>query len=382
MARRRTYRRGKGEGSVLQRSDGTWRGAITTGYDGQGRQVKAYVYGKTQGEALAKLQNIKEQLAAGTYSKSDATVSEFLGMWLKEKGRVLRPSTVEQYARCVEKYIAPQVGGTRLDKLSPGRARDLINTIADEHGTAAANKSRVVLSNAYKLALRLQLVKTSPMSATDALPEDRREKTLWSLEQAARFLDFARGHRLYALFYLAMATGMRRGELLGLRWRDVTDKGIHVCHTLVKGELVSGPPKSRRGDRFLSITPDVVRVLVEHRQRQEVERNAAGEFWVPSELVFTSEVGTPLDPDNLKRVRYTLMDLAEVPRIGLHDLRHFYASLAIQQGTNPRELADHLGHSRPSVSLNVCSHQFDQQRTRAAISRESVLPRQTRGESN
>jgi integrase len=371
--RRKTHRRGRGEGSIIQRADGSWRGAVTTGYN-YGKQVKEYVYGKTQAEVAGKLLEIKQQLAADTYSKGDV-VSAFLRTWLQDKARQVKPSTLEQYTRCVEKLIIPKVSGTRLDKLSSIRVRSLIHQIADTNGVAAANKSRVVLSNAYKQALRMHLVKTDPTLATDPLPTTPQEKILWTFDQAATFLDLARTHPLYTLFYLAMATGMRRGELLGLRWQDVSDTHLHIRHTLVKvnGKLVSGPPKSRRGNRLIDIEPDVVRVLNEHRQRQEADRVAAADYWVTSDLVFTSEVGTPVDPDNLKRVRYSLMDRAGVPRIGLRDLRHFYASFAIHEGADVDELARYLGHSRSSITLNIYTHQFAKKRTRAAVSLTSLL---------
>lgn len=382
--RKRTRRRAKGEGSIFQRSDGSWQGAATTGYDEQGKQRKKYLYGKTQSEVVEKLQALKQQLADGSYSENTLTLAVYLQRWLQEKARVVKPSTLEQYEYCVNLKIVPRVGRIMLDKFTPLQVQTLVAEVADDGGVATANKCRVVLSNAYKQAVRLKLVTENPVTATDPLPSKRREMILWTPEQAERFLDLAQSHRLYALFYVAISTGMRRGELLGLRWQDVTDSTLKICQTIVKvkGKLVVGTPKTKKGKRTIHISPDVVEVLQEHRLRQLAEKAKAGEYWVKNNLVFASEVGTPQDPDNLKRVRYQLMDEAEVPRVRLHDLRHLHASIAIRHGTDPTALAARLGHSRPSLTLDVYTHPYEEARAKAIFSIQDFLPKRKKGKKS
>ena len=375
--RRKVSKRAKGEGSVSERPDGTWIGQVTTGYTEEGKQKRKTVYGKTQAEALAKLAEVKQRLANGTYTDTKLTVKEYLKQWLEEKERTLKPSTIEQYTSCINRSIVPIIGSVKLDKLTPLQVQNLVNGIHDVSGAARAAKCRTVLFSAYKQAIRWQLVTRNPVEATDPVKEPHREMTLWEPEQAARFLDTARSHRLYAFFYLGMATGLRRGELLGLRWVDIEGSLLHVKQTLVKvgTQLTLSTPKTRKGFRTVALSPDVLEVLLLHRQRQEAERAVFGDTWQHPELVFTSEVGTPLNPDNLKRVRDYLMKEADVPRVRLHDLRHLHASLAIRGGMDAKVLADRLGHARASFTLDRYTHLFESQRAQSAVSLLDFLPK-------
>ena len=373
MARRRNTRRGKGEGSVFEQPNGTWRGKVTVGYTEEGKQRFRWVSGKTQAEVLVKVAEIKQRLANGTFSDTKLTVRCYLDQWLEDKERHIKPSTHESYEYAAS-CLSPHIGGTRLDKLTPLHIQTALNKIADSRGKAAANKSRRVLYNAFKQAVRWGLVHRNPVEAVDVHKEERTELTLWTPEEAARFLDATRPHRLYALFYLGMATGLRRGELLGLRWEDIKGNVLHVKQALVKakGKLELSTPKTVKGTRRVSLSPDVLEVMLLHQQRQDAERLAS---WPDSGLVFVSETGTPLNPDNLTRLRKQLMKDAKVPRVRLHDLRHLHASMAIKSGMDPKVLADRLGHSRASFTLDVYTHLFEEQRVNAAVSLLDFLPK-------
>jgi integrase len=162
----------------------------------------------------------------------------------------------------------------------------LIGEIRDASGTARAAKCRTVLYSAYRQAIRLQLVTRNPVETVDPVPEKRKEIVLWEAEEASRFLAVAREHRLYAFFYVTLATGLRRGELLGLRWRDIERGTIHVRQSYVKvrGRLVLSTPKNRNAFRLVALSSDVLDVLLLHRQLQE--RN--GPLWVRTGLRVTS----------------------------------------------------------------------------------------------
>ena len=374
----RAKRRGRGEGSIFKRKDGTWQGAVTIGYTDEGKQKRKTVYGKTQAEARAKLDEIKQQVISGTFTDTKLIVKAYLEHWLKEKERQVKPTTMEKkYKFCVNKHIVPRIGRIRLDKLTPLHIQTMVGEIAETSGVPTANNCRRVLFSALKQAVRWQLAKSNPVEAVEPLAETPRKMTLWTPEQAARFLNVVRAHRLYALFYLDMATGMRRGELLGLRWQDVTDSTVHVRQSLVYicGEFVVSTPKTRKGERRIAISPDVVDVLEQHRLRQEAERQVLSEAWPNTDLVFTSEVGTPIHPDNLTHLRGRLMDSAGVPRVRLHDLRHLHASMAIRNGMDPKVLADRLGHSRASFTLDKYTHLFEEQRASSAVSLLDFLPK-------
>lgn len=164
-----------------------------------------------------------------------------------------------------------------------------------------------------------------------------------------------------------MATGLRRGELLGLRWEDIKGSALYIrqSHVKAKGKLVLSTPKTAKSERRVSLSPDVLEVLLQHRQLQDAERLPS---WPDSGLVFVSEVGTPLNPDNVTRLRKQLMKAANVPVARLHDLRHLHASIAIKGGMDPKVLADRLGHARASFTLDVYTYLFEEQRANSAVS--------------
>lgn len=374
MARRRVTRRGRGEGTVFERANGTWAGEVTTGYDEEGKQKRKTVYGKTQAEALAKVAEIKQRLVNGTFSDTKLTVKEYLKTWLEEKERQVKARTAHDYRYNLEKYIYPKIGQVKLDKLTPLQVQRFLSEIADAVSPDRANKCRRELLGAFKQAVRWGLIPRNPVDAVAPLKHERREMVLWTGIQAAAFLDTARAHRLYALFYLAMSTGLRSGELLGLRWQDIQGDRLIIRQNFVKvgSKTIVETPKTKRGKRVVAISPDVIESLNTHRMRQDAERLPS---WPDNGLVFVSEVGTPLNPDNLRRLRNSLMDDANVPRIRLHDLRHLHASMAIKGGMDAKVLADRLGHARASFTLDVYTHLFDEQRANSAVSLLDFLPK-------
>lgn len=372
MAKKRAH----GEGSITKRADGRWQGAVTVGHTPEGKQKRETVYGKTQAEVKKKLQEIKQRLATGTYSDTRLSLAEYLERWLKEKERTVKPRSAEFYRYNIQKYIAPRLGRVPLDKLTPLQVQTMMSDIADSAGVSTANKCRTTLNAALTQAVRWQLIHRNAVDAVDKLKETKREMSLWTPQQAAHFLDVAAFHRLYALFYLAMSTGMRRGELLGLRWQDVSPTAVTIRQTLVsvRGQITVSTPKTAKGNRRVATSPDVFDVLEAHRVRQESERFTAGEAWVNSGLVFTTEIGTAIHPDTFKRYWSKVQKDAGVPKIRMHDLRHLHVSLLICEGIDPRTIADRVGHSRTSMTMDVYAHLFEEQRQAAAISLLDMLP--------
>lgn len=208
MATRRKTKRAKNTGGIskrtITRKDGSiyerWQGRVTVGYDANGEQKRDYVYGRSQAEVIEKIQALRQKLASGTYSSTKLTVKAYLEQWLEEKERHVKPTAHEVYeyaGRC----LYPHIDRVRLDKLTPLQIQTAFNKIADSNGRAAANKCRRVLLGAYKQAVKWQLVMRNPVEVVSPLKEARREQTLWTPEEAARFLAIVRPHRLNALFY-------------------------------------------------------------------------------------------------------------------------------------------------------------------------------------
>ena len=392
-------RRSHGEGTISKRQDGTYEGKISLGVDAEGKRKRKTVYGKTKKEVLAKIDEVKQQLANGTFSDSKLTVKSYLEQWLTHKEKQVKPRTTELYRHLMEFHVIPKIGGKRLDKLTPLDIQNMVSDTAVKGGARTANMCRTVLYSALKQALRWGLIPRNPVEAVDALKEPKKDMTMWTSAEAVKFLDTARSHRLYPLFYLAMSTGMRRGELLGLRWQDVRAGSLHIRQslTVVKNQIAISEPKTEKGKRRVAISPDLEAELSEHRTRQEAERQMLGNLWPDNDLVFRTEVGTPIHPRNLERTWYALQEATRaawhkaaketndaaaltgleagklMPKVRLHDLRHLHASLAIQQGMDAKMLADRLGHSRASFTLDVYTHLFEEQRANSAVSLSVLL---------
>jgi integrase len=219
----------------------------------------------------------------------------------------------------------------------------------------------LVLHHALKQAARDGLTVRNVADLVSPPRVPRHEMQTLSAEQARTFLQAAEGDRLAALYVLALSTGMREGELLGLRWRDVdlTHGSLTVRGTLqrTKGQFSIGEPKTHRSRRPVTLTPQAVAALRKHKATQNEERLRLGDLWQDLDLVFTMEDGRPIHAATLLRhFYYPLLRRAELPRVRFHDLRHSVATLLLGQGVHAKIVADLLGHANIGVTLDVYSH--------------------------
>ena len=373
-------RRGNGEGAVGERPDGRWQGRITLGYDDQGRQKRRYVYGRTQREVLDKLDELRRQHALGVLSDSRLKVDEYLKQWRSEKAKTIKPRTVEIYEG-LAKHVKPHMGGKRLDKVKPLDVQACIGAIAEDVGTPTANKARRMLFGAFKQAVKWQMIARNPVEAVDPLREEARPMRIWSSVEAARFIDHAQAHRLFPAVYLMMATGLRRGEALGLEWSDLEGNRLHVQRSLttLRGKPAWSTPKTSRGVRTITVPDDALQILAQHKRRQEAERAEASEAWEHPRLVFTNEVGGIVTPIAFTHHWNRMQTAAGVTHVRLHDLRHLHVSLLVREGFDPRTIADRIGHADPAFTLRRYSHMFEEQRAAAAVNLTQLLRRSTPG---
>ena len=210
-------------------------------------------------------------------------------------------------------------------------------------------------------------------------PRNRRyEISPLSPEQARRLLEAVGGNRLEALYVLALTTGMREGELLGLRWRDVDldRETLQVRGSLqrIGGSLVVTEPKTEHSKRQVALTPSAVAALRRHKATQAEERLRLGAAWRGENLVFTNEIGRPIGAASLLRTSFhSLLRRADLPRMRFHDLRHSAATLLLAQGTHPKIVAEMLGHSRIATTLDLYSHVTPTMQREAALAMEAIL---------
>ena len=382
-------RRAAGEGSVHKRKQGGWQGSVAVGIVG-GRRKRKTVYGATQREVLDKLAAIRRSLDAGlpVGTSRPMTLGDYLEAWLRDTlPTVVRPSTAESYASLTRQHIIPGLGHHRLDKLTAVHVRAFLKDKSTQISprTRRPLSSRTIQYLHAVLRLALEQARRDDLVARNvaglvAGPKVQRPETKpLTPEEAGRLFAHATTDRLSPLWLLATALGLRRGEALALRWEDIDlDRGhLQVKATLqrVGGKLVRAEmPKTKSSRRALPLPAVVVHALRAHRAAQVQER-LASPVWIDDTLVFTTSIGTPLEPRNVLRSFHALCDRAHVRRVRIHDLRHAAASFMLLQGVDMRVVMGTLGHSRLATTSDLYTHLLEPVQ-RAAADRMDELLRQ------
>lgn len=350
-------KRGNNEGTIHKRANGTFRVQITI--DGI-RQGKTF---KTRRECQEWLKRIHRQVDDGiSFRKSSMSLEKFLGDWLLSKKSSLRPRTWSQYQQIVSQYLKPALGKAQLSNLRSDQIQRFYDGILRQGtGVFTVRKIHTVLHSALTRAVKLGYLAQNPASAAQPPQDPQRELPILDEIQVNRLLFAAREDRLEALYYLAVTTGMRQMELLGLQWSDLDwARGtINVQRQLRRTygpQPVYSSPKTKNGRRTIKIGSNAVDVLQAHHQRQHADRIEAGERWREYGLIFTNSVGGPIDARNLLRRFKKLLNIAGLPDIRFHDLRHTAASLMLNNNVPPIVVSRNLGHARPSITLNIYGH--------------------------
>jgi len=357
-------KRGNGEGSIYQRKDGRWVGQYTV-HTAKGPKY-CYIYGKTRKEVAEKLtKRIADRDSGLIFDAGKMTLGEYLDRWLSDsvKGTV-RVSTYERHEAIIRLHIKPSIGRVGLKKLTPAHVRSLYREKLNS-GLLAPATVRKIHSTLHKALSQAVSDGIVPRNAADVkaprpTPEEMRPL---SEDEARAFLETAResGDRFEALYVLAITTGLRRGELLGLRWDDVDlERGmLRVGRALVRegGRHTLGETKTRRGRRQINLTPRTVSAIRTHRKKQLEEKTKLAGLHQDHSLIFASEVGTPMNPENLvKRSFKPLLKKAGLPEIRFHDLRHTCATLLLGRGVHPKLVQELLGHATIAMTLDTYSH--------------------------
>jgi integrase len=298
-------------------------------------------------------------------------VSEFMtGEWLPAIRATIRPTTYLSYQGHVECHIIPALGTLPLQHLGASHINAFYFRLLTEGrgegkgGISPATVRRVhaTLHRALGDAVRWNRLIKNPVDAADPprVSSTDLEMKVWSAGELKAFLTSQRESRLHPLWLTLAMTGMRRGEVLGLRWEnvDLEANRLSIRKTRVMlgyGTLVS-EPKTRRGRRLIALDPATAAVLKEQRRRQKVEQLAAGGTWKDTGHVFTREDGEPYHPERVSKLFVQAAKRAGLPRIRLHDLRHTYATLALSAGVHPKIVSERLGHANIGITLDCYSH--------------------------
>ena len=369
------------EGSVNRRADGRWQISLSVGRKPDGSPKRRTWYAATEQQAHDRRRELAYQFSKGELQPNDPAPFKVVAEgWLAFKKADVQERTHNSYAQILKSHVLPSLGNMQVAKISRATIESLL---IDLNAQGLGHKSRTLAlwltKSVLKRALDHGLLKTSP-AAEVSMPKrkTRFEADTWTRDEAARFLEAARKERLFAAFCLLLACGLRRGELLGLKWRsvDLVNGEIKVKEALRKrsgGGVEFAEPKTKTSRRTLYIGQDVVGALCAHRDCQNVERTHAAELWHDIDLVFATAIGTPIHPDNLKRVLKRICAKATVPVIRVHDLRHTYASLALRGMVDDKVLSERLGHTDVAFTRSTYQHTCEDQHRSAALSMELLI---------
>ena len=359
---------------------------LELGWD-DGKRKRKYLYAPTKKEAADKLHEAQGQAKAGTVSNDSLTLGDHLARWQSDvlPGKVT-PNTADNYATMIKKHIAPTLGKKRLAKLGPEDVARLLRTKTDAgYKPRTVSLIRTILVMSLKQAERWGTVNRNVAALTDGPRQSKREGRSLTAEQAQALLEAAQGDRLEALYVIMLSLGLRRGEALGLSWEDVDldEAQVHIRHGLKRegGKLVVGDLKTESSKATLNLSAREVDALRRHRRLQAEERLRLGAAWVDTGLVFTTTVGTAVDPDNLRHAFDRLCRRAGLGHWHPHELRHTAASLTIGEGVSLYDVSKILRHSSPRITGDVYAHQLAPARQAVADARDRALGERGNGSS-
>ena len=284
-------------------------------------------------------------------------MGQFLGRWLSDSVKpAVRPRTFQSYQELVRLHLGPVLGRIPLAKLQPQNVQALINAkLSTGLSPRRVQYIHAVLRRALGQAQRWDLVQRNVARLVDSPRVERVDIEPYTPDEAKAFVQAIRGDRLEALFHLALAIGLRQGEVLGLSWTDVDfDRGqlsVRASLQRIDGEFRIVEPKSARSRRVIALPEPSLRVLRGHRLRQLEERLFAGPLWEDTGLVFTTPTGAPLSDGHVRKRLYQILRHSGLRRLRFHDLRHACASLLLAQNVHPRVVMETLGHSTFTMDL-------------------------------
>ncbi|MGH9107124.1 MAG: tyrosine-type recombinase/integrase [Acidimicrobiales bacterium] len=351
---------------------------LPPGTDGKRRQRRVSGFA-TEREARRAMAQAKVDIDTGRLRYgARRTVADLADEWLEAVQPNRKASTFSNWTWLMRAYVVPRVGQVRLDRLSPADIQRLYSELRSSgarggkplSGTQVRNVHGV-LHNVINYAVRMGYIARNPTDAIDKPRNDTEERPVYTPDQVRHFLSTAEGDRLRALWYLVLATGLRRAELAGLRWRDVAlDRAqpvlaVRTTRTTAGHVVVEHDPKTKSSRRVLHLDRGTADMLRRHREAMAAEAEKRGELTVP-EYVFVDKLGDAYHPAQLTYCLHSLQHRARLPEITLHDLRHTAATVALLAGVHPKVVSERHGHASTQITLDRYSHVIESMQTEAA----------------
>lgn len=374
-------KRGNNEGSITKRKDGRWQGSVTIGRNEDGSQRREYVYGKTRTEVAEKINNLINSVNNGTFidKKKNPTVAEWMTFWLNSyKKNSVKRKTYDQYEGVIRVHLIPEFGEFRLVELKESQLQAFYNRLfVNGLSARTIHIINMVLSAALKKAVKSRLILFNVCDAVELPKQVQKERRVLTPEEQECLLKELKKDEQGFMYVFALFTGLRRGEVLALKWSDVDlDNGIiSVTKTLSrvktyvdsgdKTKLIVSEPKTETSKRLVPIVKSLIPML--KKQRKLTRKN--NDF----DLVFPSEAGGYIDPGNYNRKFYKMVKRAGLPKANPHSLRHSFATRALEAGVDLKTTQELLGHSSIDITANLYTHALMDHKKNEVKKLESVF---------
>ncbi|MBU8967505.1 tyrosine-type recombinase/integrase [Bacillus altitudinis] len=316
---------------------------------------------ETKKEAEKALTALLNEVNEGTYIEpSKQTYREYMDAWLKSKEHDLSVQTLKAYMSYLKTHIIPNLGRLPLATITPLHIQGFISSLRSK-GLSETTTKRIfnVVNASLNSAVKLELIKKNPASLIEKPKVAAKETTVWTVKEISLFLEYSKSSPYYTAFLLAVTTGMRQGEVLGLQWRDVDfeNECLYIRQTLTHdGKGFKEGAKSKAGNRSIGLDAFTVSALKQQRKTIVANKLKYGSAYGEYDLVACTNKGKPINPRNLLRTFDNIIKKASLPKIRFHDLRHTHASLMLQQGENIKLISERLGHSSVKITLDTYSH--------------------------
>ncbi len=368
-------KRKAGEGTVRLRKDGRWEGRIVVDYNEKGNPITKSVLAKTESECNKKLKELKDKIGITRRNrvKSSMPFGEWIDFWYQYYCKIgLKITTQAGYESRIYKHIIPRIGDVPLDRLTQNDLQKFYTDLKQNGRLVYAEtlgkglSDRLVRSchancrTALQKAVDDGLIKTNPAVGCKLPPKKAREMQVLSKEEMKRFLIQAKYDGYYEIFIMALATGMRRGENVGLKWKDLNfetgrlDIGRQV--TRVKGGLIITEPKTKDSIRSIILPQNILNILKEYKKTVD------SEWMFPSPRV----EGMPRDPSAVYHQMQVILERAECKKVRFHDLRHTFATTSVGNGMDIKTLSTILGHISSKTTIDIYLHSTDEMKKNAA----------------
>ena len=359
------------EGSIRKRKDGTWEARVTIGISADGKQQRKSLYGKTRQEVSAKMTDLLNNLQKGIITNpTEMTLAEWLDFYMLEyKKQYVKPTTYNNYTVKVKNHIKPAIGHYKLKALRQDIIQKFVNSLSGK-GLAPSTVIDIfkVLSNALETAVDDGLIVRNVANRVKLPKTTKPQITVLTQEQQNAFVEQAKVTYMGVVYIFDLCTGMRLGELLGLKWQDIDfeQNQLHIKRIIRKVKdpdnpeehwhLEFGTPKTPTSERIIPLNETAIKVLADVWEQQEKNKEKANTAYEDNDLVFCTQLGRPLDPNNIRRTCYSICAKIGVSNIHPHCLRHTFATRGAENNVDVRVMQKFLGHATIKETADTYTH--------------------------